>query len=128
MTNKQYFVNISSQEIVFRGIILFEQHNSYIILTDNNNLEIPEKLIYYLKYQIKRFCIQNSERNPHKIMEYAKKEIERYQKTINNINVNQYKNQLMFISMDNFITLRLLSEDEFIRFRQVDKIIKEIII
>ncbi len=61
-------------------------------------------------------------------MEYAKKEIERYQKTINNINVNQYKNQLMFISMDNFITLRLLSEDEFIRFRQVDKIIKEIII
>jgi len=30
--------------------------------------------------------------------------------------------------MDNFITLRLLSEDEFIRFRQVDKIIKEIII
>ena len=43
-------------------------------------------------------------------MEYAKKEIERYQKTINNINVNQYKNQLMFISMDNFITLRLLSE------------------
>ena len=128
MTNKQYFVIISSQEIVFRGIILFEQHNSYIILTDNNNLEIPEKLIYYLKYQIKRFCIQNSERNPHKIMEYAKKEIERYQKTINNINVNQYKNQLMFISMDNFITLRLLSEDEFIRFRQVDKIIKEIII
>lgn len=128
MTNKQYFVNISSQEIIFRGIILFEQHNSYIILTDNDNLEIPEKLIYYLKYQIKRFCIQNSERNPHKIMEFAKREIERYQKTSNDINVNQYKNQLMFISMDNFITLRLLSDDEFTRFKQVDKIIREIII
>lgn len=128
MTNKQYFVNISSQEIIFRGIILFEQHNSYIILTDNDNLEIPEKLIYYLKYQIKRFCIQNSERNPHKIMEFAKREIERYQKTSNDINDNQYKNQLMFISMDNFITLRLLSDDEFTRFKQVDKIIREIII
>ena len=128
MTNKQYFVNISSQEIIFRGIILFEQHNSYIILTDNDNLEIPEKLIYYLKYQIKRFCIQNSERNPHKIMEFAKREIERYQKTSNDINVNQYKNQLIFINMDNFITLRLLSDDEFTRFKQVDKIIREIII
>lgn len=61
-------------------------------------------------------------------MEFAKREIERYQKTSNDINVNQYKNQLMFISMDNFITLRLLSDDEFTRFKQVDKIIREIII
>jgi hypothetical protein len=30
--------------------------------------------------------------------------------------------------MDNFITLRLLSDDEFTRFKQVDKIIREIII
>jgi len=34
----------------------------------------------------------------------------------------------MFISMDNFITLRVLSEEEFNRFKKVDKIIKEIII
>ena len=61
-------------------------------------------------------------------MEFAKREIERYQKTSNDINVNRYKNQLMFISMDNFITLRLLSDDEFTRFKQVDKIIREIII
>ena len=128
MINKQYFVNISSQEIIFKGVILFEQHNTYIILTDNNNLDDIERLIYYLKIQIKRFCTQYSERNPHKIMEFAKKEIDRFQKTNGDINMGQIKNQLMFISMENFITLRLLSEEEFDRFKKVNKIIGEIII
>jgi hypothetical protein len=42
--------------------------------------------------------------------------------------MGQIKNQLMFISMENFITLRLLSEEEFDRFKKVNKIIREIII
>ena len=129
MINKQYFVNISSQEIIFKGVILFEQHNTYIILNEiNDNLDKLDKLIYYLISQIKRFCIQYSERNPHKIMEYAKKEIDRFQKTYGSQDLSQIKNQIMFISMDNFITLRVLSEEEFNRFKKVDKIIKEIII
>lgn len=129
MINKQYFVNIGSQEIIFKGVILFEQHNTYIILNEaNTDLDKLDKLIQYLDLQIKRFCIQYSDRNPHKIMEYAKKEIDRFQKTSGKQEISQLKNQIMFISMDNFITLRVLSEEEFNRFKKVDKIIREIII